>query len=44
MIDGKEIKAKEKNWSYGLFSVLMANYGDKVEIMRRNGNLYARIK
>jgi hypothetical protein len=43
VIDGKEIKAKEKKWSYGLFSVLMENYGDKVEIIRQGGNLTANI-
>jgi hypothetical protein len=43
VIDGKEIKAKEKNWSYGLYSVLMANYGDKLEVIRRGGNLFARV-
>lgn len=43
VIDGKEIKAKEKNWSYGLYSVLMENYADKVEIVRQKGNLTAYI-
>ena len=32
VIDGKEILAKEKEWSYGLYSVLLFNFPDKVRI------------
>jgi len=34
IISGKEIRAKEKKWSYGLFSVLLFNYHNKVTIER----------
>ncbi len=32
VIEGKEILEKEQKWSYGLYSVLLFNYGNKVEI------------
>ena len=42
IIKGKEILAKEKKWSYGLYSVLLFNYPDKVRIERMpDQNLYA---
>jgi hypothetical protein len=45
IIEGKTIEEKEEKWSYGLYSVLMFNFPDKVLITRgRDGNLYARVK
>lgn len=42
IISGKEIRAKEKKWSYGLYSVLLFNYPDKVTIERDTiGTLHA---
>ncbi len=41
VIEGKEIEEKEEKWSYGLYSVLMFNYPDKIDIVRRNQDLYA---
>lgn len=32
LIKGEEIKAKEKEWSYGLYSVLLFNYPKEIEI------------
>ncbi len=32
IITGDSLKQKEKKWSYGLYSVLMFNYGDEVQI------------
>jgi len=32
VIKGEEIKAKEKKWSYGLYSVLLFNYPGEIEI------------
>ncbi|TKG97246.1 hypothetical protein EYV94_02105 [Puteibacter caeruleilacunae] len=44
VIDGKEILAKEEKWSYGLYSVLLFNYPEKVRIERdREGFLVAKI-
>lgn len=44
VIDGKEILAKEKKWSYGLYSVLLFNYPEKLRIWRSgDGNLYAEV-
>lgn len=44
IIDGKSIRDKEEKWSYGLYSVLLFNFPDKVKIISRgNGNLYARL-
>jgi len=34
IISGKEIQSKEQKWSYGLYSVLLFNYPDKVTIQR----------
>ena len=40
IISGKEIRSKEEKWSYGLYSVLLFNYPDKVRIKRDSlGNL-----
>ncbi len=45
VISGKAIQEKEQKWSYGLYSVLMFNFPDKIEVIRaRDGNLYARVK
>lgn len=44
VIDGKEILEKEEKWSYGLYSVLLFNYPEKVRIVRNgNGDLYAKV-
>ena len=44
VIEGKDIQKKEEKWSYGLYSVLLHNYGDKVNIIRtRQGFLYAQV-
>jgi len=44
IISGKAIQEKEEKWSYGLYSVLMFNFPDKVIVRRsRDGNLYARV-
>ncbi len=34
IISGEEIREKEKDWSYGLYSILLFNYGDQIEIER----------
>jgi hypothetical protein len=34
VIKGKEILSKEEKWSYGLYSILLFNYPDKVRIER----------
>jgi len=42
IISGKEILSKEKKWSYGLYSVLLFSYPDKVRIERdTTGTAYA---
>ena len=42
VIEGKAIQEKGKKWSYGLYSVLLFNFPDKVKIERGpDGNLYA---
>ena len=42
VIEGEEIQKKEEKWSYGLYSVLLFNYGDKVNVFRTSaGYLYA---
>lgn len=33
VIDGEEIQDKEEKWSYGLYSVLMYNYSDQLEVL-----------
>jgi hypothetical protein len=44
IISGKEIRSKEEKWSYGLYSVLLFNYPDKVRIKRDSlGNLQASL-
>ena len=44
VISGKEILSKEKKWSYGLYSVLLFNYPDKVRIERMpDQTLYATV-
>jgi len=45
VIEGKTIEAKEEKWSYGLYSVLLFNFPDKVQIINDvDGNLYAQVK
>lgn len=36
IISGKEIQSKEQKWSYGLYSILLFNYLDKVTIQRNS--------
>ncbi|QDH80465.1 hypothetical protein FKX85_16020 [Echinicola soli] len=46
VIDGEEIEAKEQKWSYGLYSVLLFNYPEKVRIERVGGGggyLWAKV-
>jgi len=44
IIKGKEILSKEKKWSFGLYSVLLFNYPDKVRIERMPDQvLYATV-
>ncbi len=44
VISGKVILEKEKKWSYGLYSILLFNFSEKVMINRRgNGELYANV-
>jgi hypothetical protein len=43
IIEGDDIRANEAKWSYGLYSVLLFNYPDKIRIVRgSDGTLYAR--
>jgi len=45
VIEGEAIRKKEEKWSYGLYSVLLFNFPDKVIINRGgDGNLYAKVK
>ncbi len=45
VIEGEAIQKKEEKWSYGLYSVLLFNFPDKVIIKAgRDGNLYAKVK
>ena len=47
VIDGKEIQEKEKDWSFGLYSVLMFNFPDDIRIQRDiqkpGGDLQAKV-
>jgi hypothetical protein len=44
VINGESIQEKEEKWSYGLYSVLMFHFSDKVQIVRGgDGTLYASI-
>lgn len=46
IIQGHEIANKEEKWSYGLYSVLLFNYSDKIKIERvegQDGYLQAKI-
>jgi len=44
VIEGKTIEEKEEKWSYGLYSVLLFNFPDKVMIINgMDGNLYAKV-
>jgi len=45
VIEGKTIEGKEEKWSYGLYSVLLFNFPDKVLIIRgMDGFLYAKVR
>lgn len=43
VITGKAIKEKEKEWSYGLYSVLLFSFPHEIEINRIDSNLYAQV-
>ncbi|MAW97019.1 MULTISPECIES: hypothetical protein [unclassified Leeuwenhoekiella] len=43
VIDGKAIQDKEEKWSYGLYSVLLFNFPDKIRIVRKAGVLRAEV-
>jgi hypothetical protein len=43
VVEGKEIHEKEKKWSYGLYSILLFNYPEKVTIVQDGPNMYARV-
>lgn len=44
VIDGKDIVAEEEKWSYGLYSVLMFSFPDKIYIDRdKNGLMFAKV-
>jgi hypothetical protein len=43
VIEGDAIRAKEEKWSYGLYSVLLFNYPDKVKVQRYGDILYASL-
>ncbi len=44
VIEGKAIEEKEEKWSYGLYSVLLFNFPDKVIVKRDSvGVLYAKV-
>ncbi|MBK5270430.1 MAG: hypothetical protein JJE22_05380 [Bacteroidia bacterium] len=44
ILDGQTIRDKEAKWSYGLYSVLLFNFPDKIKITRfGNGQLYASL-
>lgn len=40
VISGKEIRAKEEKWSYGLYSILLFHFIDKITIERDTTNSY----
>lgn len=45
IISGEDIRRKEKKWSYGLYSILMFNYGDEIEIEKfSDGFMLAHIR
>lgn len=45
VIKGDDIRKKEKKWSYGLYSILLYNYADQVEIERfSDGFVLAHIR
>ncbi|MEO6730857.1 MAG: hypothetical protein ABIN01_06545, partial [Ferruginibacter sp.] len=44
IIEGQAIRDKEAKWSYGLYSVLLFNFPDRVRIVTKSdGNLYAQL-
>ena len=45
IIEGDSIRKKEKKWSYGLFSILLFNYQDQIEIEQfSDGFMLAHIR
>jgi hypothetical protein len=45
VIEGDVLRAKEKKWSYGLYSILLFEYGDQVEIEQfSDGFMLAHIR
>ncbi len=44
IIEGDDIRDKEAKWSYGLYSILLFNFPDKIRVTRApDGTLYARV-
>lgn len=43
VIEGDDIRKKEQKWSYGLYSVLMFNFPDKVKVQSYGNILYASL-
>lgn len=43
VIEGDDIRKREQKWSYGLYSVLMFNFPDKVKVQRYGNMLYASL-
>lgn len=43
VIEGDDIRKREQKWSYGLYSVLMFNFPDKVKVKSYGNMLYASL-
>jgi len=43
VISGKTLQEKEEKWSFGLYSILMYHYSDKIKIVQQGNNMYARV-
>jgi hypothetical protein len=43
VISGKTLQEKEEKWSFGLYSILLYHYSDKIKIVQRGSNMYARV-
>ena len=43
VIEGDDIRKREQKWSYGLYSVLMFNFPDKVKVQSYGNMLYASL-
>ena len=45
IVNGDDLRAKEKKWSYGLYSILLFNYGDQVFIEKySDGFMLAHVR